>query len=155
MKTPTFTKIRLLITDDGEDADEGTVSRQSSSFACASSSSSSERSVLTEVALVPTNSRETLTNVFSSDDLDAGLPSTVEEKVSLDLEAGERTTKTEARPDNSAGRARNKDHVHYVKLNERGGCVVTEMWPRQMAAVRAAMFDDPVSVLFLLPCSGE
>lgn len=41
------------------------------------------------------------------------------------------------------------DHVYIVPLNDIGGCVVTEMWPQQMNFVRKAMFEHPVSELFL------
>ena len=46
----------------------------------------------------------------------------------------------------SSGRWRSMDHVRIIPHHKGGGCVVTEMWPYEMAAVREAMFSDPVSV---------
>ena len=127
---PTYAKLRLLITDEVDDSEWVAPKSPSSRSPSARSQTSPLQKEVTLVSKSAVDNDDEKLSETAADLDDIPQHNDIERPVSV------RQVST-----------RNKDHVHIVPLNSQGGCVVTEMWPQQMAAVRAAMFDDPVSAL--------
>lgn len=81
-----------------------------------------------EIPLISTNSLKNVNNA-NIDEIDKG-----------------RILDTEV-PSEQKQPKKSKLVTNVVPLSRRGGCIVTEMWPKQMELVRRTMFEDPVHIL--------
>jgi hypothetical protein len=172
--TPTSHKVRLLITGEGHPESPAaaavaggktaakravTAAPSADPAAATSSSSSSSRSGDGQSVLRKESSSTSLLPLGDAATVYTGVPGVSCEPPAADLESNSSDDVLEDSDDGVGGGGRPdgrrmsnrthsqmlRDHVRVVPLHQRGGCVVTEMWPEQMKEVRAAMFDDPVS----------